>query len=127
MTDTAALKLELLIANATDAARNPYADTFVNAAVGNLIEALIKNQPPAFEYQLHPVVGSFDEAASYLKKLAYAFDLVVEKISREAGLIAPTTISERSSIFSDALHDSDLLAELDDAAERVREDVMEDA
>ena len=127
MPDSKALALELVVANATDAARNPYADTFVNAADGNLIEALIKNKPPAFEYQFHPVVGSFDEAASYLKKLAYAFDLVVEKISREAGLSAPTTISEHSSIFSDALHDSGLLAELDDAAERVREDAMEDA
>lgn len=123
MPDTAALALDLLIAQATDAARNRYATAHVNQAHAALVETAIRNEPPAFA--LFPPPSSFEDARQYLEKLARAFDEIAYQVAREAADNAPTQIEARLSIFSDALHDSDLLGELSNAAETMREDAME--
>ena len=122
MPDSKALALELTIANATDAARNPHASPFMNAAVGRLIEALIRNQPIV----VHgpggfPVHGAHQDAREYLETLAHHFDAIAFNIGRDAEVAASRTI------FSDALNDSGLPGDLTDAGEQVIEDAMEDA
>lgn len=117
--------LDLTISQACEAAKNKYADAHVNAAHGNAIETLIRNQPPAFE--MFPSPDSFEEAADYLKALASAFDEIVRQVAQEANANAPNKIDVPVSLFSDALHDSSLLGDLADAAERLREDAYEQA
>jgi hypothetical protein len=123
MPDSAALALDLLVTKAQDAARNKYAASHVNAAHGALVETAIRNEPPAFA--MFPPPSSFEDTRQYLERLARAFDEVAYQVAREANANAPTQIATPLTIFSDALHDSDLLGELSNAAETMREDAME--
>jgi hypothetical protein len=120
MPDTAAITRQALIAQACEAARNKYAAAHVNQAHGNLIEAAIKTEPVAFP--MFPPAAGFEDARQYLEALARAFDEIAYQIAREANDHAPNKITARQSIFSDALHDSDLPGELTEAAETMRED-----
>ena len=123
MPDSKALALELTIADATDAARNHHASPFMNAAVGRLIETLIKNQPPASHGPGGFVVpGAHKDAREYLERLASLFDDVIENVASECGLNG-----SYDNIVSNALHDSDLPGDLTEAGERMIEAEMEDA
>jgi hypothetical protein len=125
MPDSAALALDLLVAQACETAKNKYATSHVNQAHGALIETALKNEPPAFG--MFPPPASFEDARQYLERLARAFDEVAYQVAREAGANAPTNIDAPKTLFSDALHDSDLLGELSAAAERAAEDALEAA
>lgn len=99
------------IAAAQQAARNPYACAHVNAAHARLIAWLIENPPPAFT--VHPTPDQFDYAAKFLRDLASTADELVYQIEWEARSNARSHISNDAEIFSDALHDSSLPAELE--------------
>ena len=120
MPDSAALKLEATIAAATDAARNPYASSHINAAHARLIEVLIKNPPPAFPLFSSP--DNLEEANEYLWKIVHALDEVVENITGEADLRG-----DYSTIFADALHDNgpDFNGTAADRREDAREQALE--
>jgi hypothetical protein len=118
------IQLETIIAAACEAARNPFSSAHVSMAHGNLIETAIKNQPPAWSMTA-PAPASFDDAKQYLERLALAFDEIAYQVAREANDNSTISVSTPRSLFSDALSDSGLLSELDDAAERCREDSLE--
>ena len=77
-------------------------------------------EPVAFP--MFPPASAFEDARTYLETLARAFDEIAYQIAREANDHAPNKITARQSIFSDALHDSDLPGELTEAAETMRDD-----
>ena len=100
MPDSKALALELVIANATDAARNPHASPFMNAAVGNLISFLIEQKCPAFQTPASPSDANY--ARRWLEQLARLSDDFPYRIGSECDVKVGT------SIFSDAMHAADL-------------------
>src|SRR6185312_5617466 len=115
-------KTELAISAAQDASRNKHADALLNAAHARLIEATVKNPPPAFA--LFPTADEFENAKDYLIALASALDDVAYQVASEANGNASFNINtkDRIAIFSNALHDSDLLSDLAEAGERLREE-----
>ena len=118
---------ELAISAAQDAARNKYASDHVNAAHARLIETVVKNQPVAFT--MFPTPDNFEDARDYLIALAHAFDDIAYQVASEANSNATMHVSyrDRASIFSNALSDSGLLSDLNEAAEQLREDALEGA
>lgn len=126
MTQTPNLKLEALVAQAHDLTRNPNADTCVNTAHIRMIEALLRNKPPAFSAS--PAPEDFENARDYLAELARALDDIVYAVVREsAANSSPTRISfsDRHTVVTDALQDADIPAELSAEAEAVRENTDE--
>ena len=123
MPDSRQIARDLAIAQACDAARNPNASAHMNAAVGRLIETLIKNKPPVVHghggYAIH---GAHQDARKYLERLARLFDDVIENVASEAELQG-----SYDNICSNALHDSDLPGDLTDAGERLIEDAREES
>lgn len=121
-TSTATLAAaDLAVSQAQDAARNKFATSHVNAAHARLIEAVIRNLPPAFD--LHPTSEQFVDAKDFLGNIAAAFDNLIYDVMAEANINSPTRIStmDRITIVSDALHDADVFADLNIAADDLRE------
>lgn len=114
-----------LIQHLTDqakiASRNLFAASHVNAAHSALIEAAIKHQPPAFPLAA-PLPG-FSASKEYLERLARTLDEVAFRVAEEADGNAPGNIDYkgRQSIFTDALKESGLIADLIEASETITE------
>lgn len=123
MTASIQPNIDLTIANATDAARNPHASAHMNAAHARLLAALIEHPPIAMTGHGGSLVHhAHQDARKYLERLASLFDDVIENVASEAELQG-----SYDNICSVALHDSDLPGDLTEAGERVIEDAMEDA
>ena len=118
---------EQAIAHAQEAGRCRFASAHANAAHARLIEAAVKNPPVAFT--LFPTPDNFEDARDYLIALAHAFDDIAYQVASEANSNATMHVSyrDRASIFSNALSDSGLLSDLNEAAEQLREDALEGA
>jgi hypothetical protein len=110
---------DLIIAQANEAARNPYSSAHMNAAVARLIAFLIENKAPAFV--MFPSPDSFTDAREFLESLAMLADDIALNAARDA------EIEPKLTIFSDALHDSGLPGDLTEAGERLAEDARERA
>lgn len=119
------MNTQATIAAACDLARNKYASAHVNAAQARLIAALIENPPPAFE--IYPTVDQFEFAKEWALKIAAAMDDLISQVTVDAAGSATTSFStfDRCFLVTEAVHDSGLISDLGEAAERLREDARE--
>lgn len=97
---------------------NKYACPHVNAAYERALAAFQDMEPPAFG--LHPTSDQFEYAAELFdlqsKRSAWltAMDEYIHAVAVDANANARSNIntSDRKSIFSDAVHDSGIVGEL---------------
>lgn len=105
--------------------QNKFASSHVNAAYARLIQTLADQETPAFS--MFPTADQFENAESFLKDIAHAVDELFYAVAVDASSNAQTVISckDRIALVSDALDNSDLLADLRNEAEERREDERE--
>lgn len=102
---------------------NKHASDYINAAYLRLKAAVDAMEPPAFS--LFPTSGQFEDAAKHLKdKWVSAVDDYIHALAREANSNARSNINtkDRIALLSNALHDSDLAADLESEAYALSEE-----
>lgn len=101
--------------------RNPYASAYLNGAYDRLQAAIQIASPPCFT--LCPTADQFEEAALHLGNLASAFDEYIHAFASEAQQAGAKIITDDMvALASNAVHDSNLIADMKDVAESLRED-----
>lgn len=99
---------------------NKYADPTLNTAYARLLAAVSEAEPPAFT--IYPSADQFECARKHSEDLAAAFDQYMAALIADADRNTSVPFAKRRhTIFSDALHDSDVPADLTRAAEDLRE------
>ena len=106
---------------------NPHASAYLNSAYQRMLAQISDAQVPAFT--IYPQADQFEYAKEQAEKIASALDEYFYALAVEANSHAQNIIStrDRISLVSDAIHDSSLLSDLQEAAERIREDELETA
>lgn len=100
---------------------NPHASTYMIAAYSRLLSAVQAAQPPAFD--IFPTAEQFENAKEHASDLARIVDDYLHSFAVEAASNSTMNVStkDRISIVSDALNDSGLIGDLQEAADDLRE------
>ena len=106
---------------------NKFASAYINQAYERMVALIQQTEVPAFT--LYPTADQFECAKSHAQDIARAVDEYIFALANEAksNSTTPISIADRASIVSNALHDSSLLDELQEAADAQREDELERA
>ena len=100
---------------------NKYASTYMNEAYKRLAAAVADMEPPAFT--LFPTADQFEDAKQHVRDVAHLWDEYLSAVAVEANSNATININtkDRATLVSDAVHDSSLLDNLQEAADDLRE------
>lgn len=100
---------------------NKYASGYLNDAYQRMIAALQDAEVPAFT--MYPTADQFEDAKQHARDLAVAVDGYLSALTVEANSNATININtkDRATLVSDAVHDSSLLDDLQEAADDLRE------